>query len=240
MTPQSYCVCTRAFLRRNLYHSTYVRSTDVNQPPRLLAGEVIYILCLCRIQQRPTRLRFPQVLKLTIEGSSLHVYRDLGLFRTPSEAVSRGPRISILNLDIKIGPSEPWKYGFKKTNNVKRRLEKRMGLFSLCALLGQYPIARRSSRRKQSFHTDSLPTMLVSQSFEARCTGRSRDRRDQSQYLSHFNLDVGPVRIVRSMLPPRRILPQRFIIADGSTFVWSRPRNFGRDFITSVYGGICR
>lgn len=57
--------------------------------------------------------------------------------------------------------------------------------------------------------------MLVSQSFEARCTGRSRDRRDQSQYLSRFNLDVGPVRIVRSMLPPRRILPQRFIIADG-------------------------
>ncbi|KAG2108417.1 uncharacterized protein F5147DRAFT_773621 [Suillus discolor] len=82
-------------------------STDVNQPPRLLAGEVIYILCLCRMQQRPTRIRFPQVLKLTIEGPSLHVYRDLGLFRTPSEGVSRGPCISILNLDIKIGPSEP-------------------------------------------------------------------------------------------------------------------------------------
>lgn len=67
------------------------------------------------MQQRPTRIRFPQVLKLTIEGPSLHVYRDLGLFRTPSEAVSRGPRISILNLDIKIGPSEPWEYGFKKS-----------------------------------------------------------------------------------------------------------------------------
>lgn len=124
-------------------------------------------------------------------------------------------------------------------NNVKRRLERRMGLLSLCALLGQYPIARRSSRRKQSFHTDSLPTMLVfsiirstmhwqkpgparskpvSQSFQSRCrTGANRaiNATSETDFATTFH-------------HRRR-----------STFVESRPRNFGRDFITSVYDAAC-
>lgn len=37
------------------------------------------------------------------------------LFTTPLEADSPGRRIDNLNLDIKLDPSEPWKYDFKNT-----------------------------------------------------------------------------------------------------------------------------
>lgn len=50
-----------------------------------------------------------------IHSIPLYVSRCSRLFTTPSEAGSPGRRIDNLNLDIKLDPSEPWKYDFKNT-----------------------------------------------------------------------------------------------------------------------------